>query len=75
MRHTLPNGSSQHVADRLGLPDAKAALHFVREFYVGDRFNPAEGKNLVLQRRIASQGRDASLPSVAQNDISAEVRL
>jgi putative hydrolase of the HAD superfamily len=30
----------QHVADRLGLPDAKAALHFVREFYVGDRFNP-----------------------------------
>nr|HID13048.1 HAD family phosphatase [Anaerolineae bacterium] len=30
----------QHIADRLGLPDAEAALHFVREFYTGDRFNP-----------------------------------
>ena len=30
----------QHVADRLGLPDAEAALHFVRRFYAGDRFNP-----------------------------------
>ena len=30
----------QHVADRLGFPHAEAALHFVREFYAGDRFNP-----------------------------------
>ena len=30
----------QHVADRLSLPDAEAALHFVREFYASDRFNP-----------------------------------
>ena len=32
-------------------------------------------KNLFLQQRIASQERDSSLPSVAQNDISTEVRL
>jgi epoxide hydrolase-like predicted phosphatase len=30
----------QYVADQLGLPDAKAALHFMREFYADDRFNP-----------------------------------
>ena len=30
----------QHVADRLGLPDAEAALRFVSEFYASDRFNP-----------------------------------
>lgn len=30
----------QHIADRLGLPDAEAARHFVGEFYTGDRFNP-----------------------------------
>jgi putative hydrolase of the HAD superfamily len=30
----------QYVADRLGFPDAKAALHFVQEFYADDRFHP-----------------------------------
>jgi hypothetical protein len=30
----------QHVADRLSLPDAEAALRFVSEFYASDRFNP-----------------------------------
>jgi len=30
----------QQVADRLGLPDAEAALRFVSEFYASDRFNP-----------------------------------
>jgi len=29
----------QHVADRLGFPDAKAALYFVKEFYASDQFN------------------------------------
>nr|MBC8446014.1 hypothetical protein [Chloroflexota bacterium] len=30
----------QHIAGRLGLPDAEAAGRFVEEFYTGDRFNP-----------------------------------
>ena len=30
----------QHIADRLGLPDAEAAGRFVKEFYADDRFNP-----------------------------------
>jgi len=30
----------QHIADRLGLPDAEAAGRFVKEFYTDDRFNP-----------------------------------
>ena len=30
----------QHIADRLGLPDAEAAGRFVEEFYADDRFNP-----------------------------------
>ena len=30
----------QYIADRLGLPDAEAALCFLKEFYAGDRFNP-----------------------------------
>jgi len=30
----------RHIADRLSLPDAEAAVSFVREFYSGDWFNP-----------------------------------
>jgi epoxide hydrolase-like predicted phosphatase len=30
----------QHIAGRLGLPDAEAAGRFVEEFYADDRFNP-----------------------------------
>jgi epoxide hydrolase-like predicted phosphatase len=30
----------QHIAGRLGLPDADAAGRFVEEFYADDRFNP-----------------------------------
>ncbi|MDY6875706.1 MAG: HAD family phosphatase [Chloroflexota bacterium] len=30
----------QHIADRLGLPDAEAAGRFVKEFYANDWFNP-----------------------------------
>lgn len=29
----------QHIADRLGLPDTRAAGRFVEEFYASDRFN------------------------------------
>jgi putative hydrolase of the HAD superfamily len=31
---------ARHVAERLGLPDRDAALHFLQQFYTSDRLNP-----------------------------------
>ena len=42
----------RHVADRLGLPDRRAALDFLQAFYTSDRFNPT-----VMRAARALRGR------------------
>ena len=63
--------SMQHIADALGLPDTGAALHFMREFYAGDRFNP---EVLVAARALRGRYKVALLSNAfpGQDDVIRE---
>jgi len=72
--------SLQYIADRLGLPGVEAALHFMEEFYAGDRFNPevvAAARALRGRYKIglltnASPGQDDRIREQFGLDVHAE---
>ncbi len=70
----------QHIADRLGLPDAETANRFLEEFYAGDRFNPEvvaaaralRGRYKVGLLTNASPGQDDRIREQFGLDVYAE---